>query len=94
MTPLPDADRGRIATGLQRYWSRLWEGTPFLGADIRAAINVTDDWIDAKQAEYNAALPLPFRTSATLVQKTIMFCAVALMRVSISFLKQIFGEVN
>ena len=48
--------------------------------DIQAAIAATDDWIDANQSAYNTALPLPFRTTATLTQKTIVFAYVALRR--------------
>lgn len=48
--------------------------------DVQAAINATDDWIDTNQSAYNSALPLPFRTTATLTQKTILFAYVALRR--------------
>lgn len=48
--------------------------------DVQAAINATDDWIDANQSNYNASLPLPFRTTATLTQKTILFAYVAFRR--------------
>jgi len=55
-----------------------WAG--LIKADVSAAVNATDDWIEANQTAFNAALPLPFRTTATTVQKTIVFAYVALRR--------------
>lgn len=95
MTTLPETDRQKIRMGLVRYWSRLRESTGSMGkADIKPAVDATDDWIEANQAKYNAALPSTFRNNATQMQKTLLFCAVALARVSIDFLRRIFGEVN
>lgn len=48
--------------------------------DIKAAVDATDDWIDDNQASFNTALPNPFKTTATLDQKTILFVIVALER--------------
>jgi hypothetical protein len=48
--------------------------------ELAAAIAATDDWIDTNAAAFNAALPQPFRTAATLDEKTILFCYVALKR--------------
>lgn len=48
--------------------------------ELAAAIAATDDWIDSNTASFNAALPLPFRTAATLDEKTVLFCYVALKR--------------
>ncbi len=45
--------------------------------DLRAAVNAVDDWIEANQASFNAALPLPARTALTARQKTLLFMAVA-----------------
>lgn len=49
-------------------------------ADLRAALDATDEWIDANAASFNAALPQPFRGSATAAQKTLLFCYVAMRR--------------
>jgi len=62
--------------------------------ELLAAVAATDDWIEANQAAINAALPQPFRANATTAQKTLLFCAVALARVSLTFARQIFGEVD
>ena len=95
MSVLPELDRMRIRRGLVRYWSRFWESTGSMAKDdIKPAVDATDNWIEANQASYNAALPDVFRNNATQMQKTLLFCAVALARVSIAFLRRMFGEVD
>jgi len=81
MAILSTGDRQRIWRGLMRYWSNIWEATPYNKAALLAAIGAMDDWIEANQAAINAALPNPFRSAAAPEQKTLLFCAVALMRV-------------
>ena len=94
MATLSTQDRQRISTGLQRANS-VFGGVPgVLKSDLLAAVNATDDWIDTNAAAFNTALPVTFRNNASLTQKTILFCAVALARVSLAFLKQVFGEVD
>lgn len=95
MAQLSDTDRARVWRGLMRWWSNLREALAALTKQqLRDAVNATDTWIDDNQASYNAALPEPARNALTTSQKTLLFCAVALARVSISMLRQIFGEVN
>ena len=95
MAQLPTADRQRIWRGLMRYWSAERES---IGAcqktDLLAAVEATDTWIDNNQAAYNAALPALARTNLTTTQKSLLFCAVALMRVSAGALRRLFGEVD
>lgn len=64
---------------------RNWPGslTGVTKPELRAAIDATDQWIDDKQVEFNAALPQPFRSNATLAQKTFLFCYVAMRRASL-----------
>lgn len=65
------------ATGrarLMAQWMR--ENTSpvaFTKPDLAAAVAAIDDWIDANQASFNAALPQPFRSSATAAQKSELF---------------------
>lgn len=77
MAVLVDADRVRV-------WKHLMRNCGALGAltkaDLRAAINDTDTWIDTNQAAYNTAVSLPARTALTTPQKTMMFCFVAMAR--------------
>jgi hypothetical protein len=85
----------RIQHGLMRYWSNFREQTNgFNKSDLLSAVTATDIWIDTNQTSYNNTLPATFKTNATLAQKTLLFCAVALARVSIILLRQIFGEVD
>jgi len=91
---LSDLDRKRITVGLMRYWSSIWEVVGVSSTDLRAAIDATDGWIDDNQISFNNALPNPAKSNLTLAQKTLLFCSVALARVSIPFLKKVLGEVD
>jgi hypothetical protein len=78
-----------------RYWSKLREPLAVVNkSQIQDAVNATDVWIEDNQASYNAALPGPFRNNATAVQKTLLFVAVAAMRVSPAFARLLLGEVD
>lgn len=48
--------------------------------DIKAAVDATDDWIEANASLFNLALPQPFRGAATPQQKTLILCWVAMRR--------------
>lgn len=92
MATLPDADRQAISNGLQRYWSTLNELLPVLTKpDLKAAVDATDSWIDSNSTSFNNALPTAAKNNMTLAQKTLMFCAVALYRVSAAFCRKIFN---
>lgn len=61
---------------------RNWPGA-FAGItkpDLKAAVDATDDWIEANSASFNAALPQPFRGAASSPQKTFLLCYVAMRR--------------
>lgn len=68
-------------------------------ADTGAIVD-TDNWIDthggntADTVGYNGALQNPYKTNAGVALKTLVFCAVAAMRVSEGFARQLFGEVD
>lgn len=51
--------------------------------DLRAAVNATDVWIDTNQASFVAALPEPFKTQSSAVQKTFLFVYVLMRRAGI-----------
>lgn len=77
MALLDPTNRGRVAA----QWMRdQLESCGFTKVDLRAAVDATDAWIDGNQAAYNSALPPAFRTSASLSQKTLLFCYVAMRR--------------
>jgi hypothetical protein len=94
MAVLPDVDRQRISTGLQRYWSGLREGMPLNKVNLLAAVAATDAWVEANAAAYNAALPAAARNGLTATQKTLLFCVVAAYRQSKAFAVRLLGEVD
>jgi hypothetical protein len=95
MSTLSTEDRQKVMRGLMRWWSAFREQVVNLTkADLIAAVNATDTWIDDNQSVYNNALPTAARNNLTLEQKTFLFCAVACARVSIAFLRRVFGEVD
>jgi hypothetical protein len=49
-------------------------------ADLRAAVDATDSWIDSNQTSFNNALPAAAKTNLSLTQKTLLFCYVAMRR--------------
>jgi len=78
MAVLSSADRARIWRGLMRYWSTQGTTVDEDKEALFVLVGDTDTWIDDNQAGYNAALT---ENSLTAAQKTLLFCAVALMRV-------------
>jgi hypothetical protein len=84
----------RISTVLMRAPQLFGSAPNVLKPELLAAIDATDTWIDNNAAAYNNALPTTFRANATSAQKTFLFCAVAIARVSIAFLRAIFGSVD
>src|SRR5262245_48275747 len=49
-------------------------------ADLRAAINATDDWVVANAASFNSALPQPARGTLTAPQKALLLSYVVRRR--------------
>lgn len=97
MAELSTADRQRIWRGLMRNWSRLRESMALNKDDLQAAVDATDTWINDNQAAFNNALPTAAKNNLAADQKTLLFCAVALMRVDpgvAAYLTRIFGEVD
>jgi hypothetical protein len=77
MAVLPALDRNRIWRWFMRQNT---EPCGFTKADLSAAVDATDAWIDSNAAAFNTALPQPFRGAASLTQKTLLFCYVAMRR--------------
>lgn len=97
MAVLSSEDRARVHRGLMRHLSFRADDLPCAGftkAHLRTAIDATDEWIEANQASYIAALPEPFKAASPPALKVLLFCAVAVMRVSVEFARSVFGEVD
>lgn len=94
MAVLSETERQQVYRGVLRWYSSNGPVPVANKADIRAAVDATDDWIDTNAAAFNSALPATFRTNANLAQKTLLFCAVAAMRVSVAFARALLGSVD
>lgn len=53
----------------------------FTKADLRAAVDATDEWIEDNTASFVAALPAGFRTNSTAAQKAWVFAFVLWRRI-------------
>lgn len=80
MAELPDQDRNRVWRWFMR---RNTEPCNYTKADLRAAIDACDTWVDSNATSFNQALPQPFRGQATPAQKTMLLCFVAMRRAGI-----------
>ena len=79
MAALDEPNRLKVMAHVMRLvgWPSLTK------PNVRAALDATDQWIEDQQTSFNNALPQPFRTTATLAQKTALFCYVAMRRAGI-----------
>lgn len=77
MALLPEA--GRLA--VWRSFMRInLESCAFTKAQLRAAVDATDQWIEDNTASFVAALPAAFRTGSSATQKTALFMYVLMRR--------------
>jgi hypothetical protein len=73
------SDGDRAAVWLQ--WMRLnAEGCGITKADLRAAVNALDDFLDTNASAINTAIPQPARGSLSAAQKARLLSLVALRR--------------
>jgi|GEM_PF-3343060 len=94
MAVLNESERQQVHRGLMRFWSKSHDVISLSKSELRTAIDDTDDWIDTNQASYVAALSAATQAALSPAQKTLLFCAVAAMRVSTNFAKRLVGEVD
>jgi hypothetical protein len=81
MAVLIEADRKDVWARAMQVWSGRTESTgTLLKADLRAAVDATDQWIEDNAAAFNAALPVAARNALTASQKAELFSIVALKR--------------
>lgn len=73
----------RLATAAQLMRGALGAVSNVTKLDVRAAVNATDQWIEDNSASFSTALPAAFRTNASLGQKTLLFCYVAMRRANL-----------
>jgi hypothetical protein len=74
---LPDLDRNRV----YRYFMRQQLGdVNFTKADLQAAVNAIDTFLESNATAINTAFPQPFRSAATSAQKAAVIGFVAMRR--------------
>lgn len=76
MATLPAQDRTRVGAAWMRDLSEARESVAWTKPDLAAAVAAVDDWVEANTAAFNAALPQPFRSTATPTQKTALLAYV------------------
>lgn len=68
----------------RRVWAQLMrvntETMSITKADLRAAVDATDQWIEDNSSAYNLAIPQPARGALSATQKTLLFTYVAMRR--------------
>jgi hypothetical protein len=62
---------------------RFGYGGAMTKANVQAAINATDSWIDTNAAAFNSALPAAAQSGLSATEKVILFCFVASKRAGI-----------
>ncbi len=57
---------------------------PITKADLAAAVNAIDDWVDANAAAFNTAIPQPARAQLTAKQKARLLMHVVRRRFEVA----------
>ncbi len=85
MAVLSDADRAAETARFSRDVSKIREILAVLTkAELRAALNATDDWVEANTAAFNSALPVVARTNLTTKQKAQLLVNVVRRRYEVA----------
>lgn len=84
MAVLVDSDRMLAARAYVQKWHVELNNPGNVNLDdIKAAVDAADSWADANATAFNTALPNPFKTTASLQQKTALLAWVILKRAGI-----------
>lgn len=84
MAVLGSTDRANISAEWQRDRSAVRDTLPLLKADIRAAVDAIDAWLDTNAAAFNSTIPQPARGALTTQQKADLLVYVAKRRYELS----------
>lgn len=85
MAILTDTDRRTLWAAFMSEVSARREALGALTkADLRAAVDAMDAWIEANAVSFNQAIPLPARTALTAKQKAELFFAVVRRRFEVA----------
>jgi hypothetical protein len=84
MAILSDSDRQLVARDwVRKIFVELANTANMSHTNIKAAVDAADQWADDNATAFNNALPVPFRTTATTAQKTLLLSYVILKRAGI-----------
>ena len=83
MAALTNEDRRKLWAEFMRYSSNIREIIGLDKAELRAAVDATDAWINANQASFNNALPAATKSNLTPKQKVRLFLEVAQKRFNV-----------
>ena len=83
MAVLTETDRQEIWAEFQNESSNIWELLGLSKAELRAAVDTTDQWIEDNQASFNNALPAAAKAALTQKQKVRLFMEVAQKRFNV-----------
>lgn len=80
MAVLSDTDRATVWAKFMREASASGDALPLLKADLRAAFDAIDTFLDTNAAAINGAIPQPARGALTTKQKALILVDVVLQR--------------
>jgi len=71
MAQLSSSDRALVCADVNRSGSVI-QGFTILKADLRAAVDAIDTWVDDNSTAFNTAIPQPARGALTARQKAAL----------------------
>lgn len=82
MAVLSAGDRA-IIEGLVNRDASVIQGISITKAELRAAIDAIDDWVDTNSGAFNTAVPQPARSALTTKQKAALLMYVVEKRFNV-----------
>lgn len=84
MAVLGDNDRVTLVQKFAQDMSGTRTAVSIVKADMRAAVNAIDDWVQANASAFNTAIPQPARGALTTQQKAKLLWYVVQRRFEVS----------
>jgi hypothetical protein len=79
---LTTGERAEVNAELQRRFSVDTLPCGITKADLRAAVDAVDDWVEANQTAFNLAIPQPARGALSATQKALLLDYVVRKRIA------------
>lgn len=80
MAILSDSDRAATWAELMQEWNSVREPVALTKADLRAAVDAIDTWLNDNAASANSAIPQPARAALTATGKALLLVHVVRRR--------------